>query len=85
MRGSPSSPDPTTTTLEFGDSASFSVASIPLSLKIFDVSELFKILFAFALPSASILNFSASCLAFLNETHTLALLVPELIFSQLRL
>ena len=62
----PFSPDPTTTTFEFGDSANLRVASIPLSLKILLVKELFKILLALALPSASILNFSASCLAFSN-------------------
>ena len=39
------------------------VASIPLSLKIFVVKEEFKILFASALPLASILTFSASFLA----------------------
>ena len=64
--GKPSLPDPIITVLVFGDSESFKVASIPLSFKIFDVNELFNILLALALPSASILNFSASCLAFSN-------------------
>ena len=50
----------------FGDSESFNVASIPLSFRILAVKELFKVLFALALPSASILSFSASCLAFSN-------------------
>ena len=66
MSGRPSSPEPTITIFEFGDSDSFKVASIPLSLKILEVNELFRILFALALPSASIFNFSASCLAFSN-------------------
>ena len=39
------------------------VSSIPLSFKILVVRELFKILFASALPLASILTFSASFLA----------------------
>ena len=60
IRGNPSSPLPTTTTLELLDSANFKVASIPLSLRIFGVKDAAKILFASALPRASILCFSAS-------------------------
>ena len=62
----PSSPDPITTTLEFGDSANLFVASIPLSFKILSVSEALKILLASAFPCASIRWRSASFWAVTN-------------------
>ena len=62
--GNPFSPEPTTITLALGDSASFNVASIPFSWRILSVNEALRILFAIALPSASILCLSASCSAF---------------------
>jgi len=61
--GIPSSPEPITITLALGDSDNFNVASIPFSLRILSVNEALKILFAIALPSASILCLSASCSA----------------------
>jgi len=53
MSGRPSPSPPTTTTFEFGDFASSSVASIPLSLKILSVSDALRILLASALACAS--------------------------------
>ena len=64
MIGIPSSPLPITITLAFGEVESSLVASIPFSLRIILVIEALNIRFAAALPSASILCFSASCLAF---------------------
>ena len=61
--GRPFSPEPITITLELLDSDSFKVASIPFSWRILSVNEALKILFALALPSASILCLSASCSA----------------------
>ena len=61
--GIPSSPEPITITLALGDSDNFNVASIPFYLRILSVNEALKILFAIALPSASILCLSASCSA----------------------
>ena len=60
----PSSPLPITITLAFGDSDNLIVASIPFSFKILSVRDALRILLALALPSASILCLSASCLAF---------------------
>ena len=65
----PESPLPITITFEFGDSDNFIVASIPFSCNILLVKDALNILFAVALPSASILCLSASCfdLAILNS------------------
>ena len=63
MSGRPDSPDPITITLLLFDSANLIVASIPLSFNILVVNEEFNILFASALPCASILTLSASFLA----------------------
>ena len=60
--GNPLSPEPITIILLFGDSASLIVASIPLSCNILSVNEALSILFDSALPSASIITFSASFL-----------------------
>ena len=64
--GSPDSPDPITITLLLFDSESLIVASIPLSFRILVVNDELNILFASALPWASILTLSASFLALSN-------------------